>query len=492
MEFLSPFLCQWTLVSKIGELAMSNTVSTSDAHLLELCLDGDQSAFGHVVARYQSLICSITYSVCGDLGRSEDLAQETFVTAWRKLTDLQDLAKFKPWISAIARNLAKGTQRKKSGQLNRDATDLNDALDATDIADSPSEAAIREEEAALVWETLEQIPENYREPMILFYREEHSVARVADAMELSEDAVKQRLSRGRKMLHGRLAALIETTLGSSAPTRAFTTSVIAAVATISPSPVHAAGIGTVGSKVVAGSGLSLGLGLFFLKLPLIAWAIKLQLDSARSEAERRLTLQLFGRLALFFAIFVGALLVVPQWIQLPASAQAFLPGGLMALFMIPVILLCRRLSNTVKALRASNDRERVAAEPRAFGPVYAQFAGGLSLVLIWPAVFLAVTEAYEALVLLFALLVLVPSAAAGLHRKFSAAYFQLFGANIAIPALLSIPLILSHSAPSPIAPPAVPPAISVDMLVMQGMVITQFVLMLIVWKRIYGKGRGRP
>lgn len=53
------------------------------------------------------------------------------------------------------------------------------------------------------------IPENYREPLILFYREQQSVAEVAAALELSTDAVKQRLSRGREMLREQVANVVE-------------------------------------------------------------------------------------------------------------------------------------------------------------------------------------------------------------------------------------------------------------------------------------------
>ena len=61
----------------------------------------------------------------------------------------------------------------------------------------PAESALSREEETVVWRTLEQIPETYREPLILFYREDQAVAEVAAALDLSEDAVKQRLSRGR-------------------------------------------------------------------------------------------------------------------------------------------------------------------------------------------------------------------------------------------------------------------------------------------------------
>ena len=73
--------------------------------------------------------------------------------------------------------------------------------------DAPVEHAISKEEEAILWWSLEHIPQNYREPLVLFYREGQSVERVAEALELSEDAVKQRLSRGRKLLQQQVLPL---------------------------------------------------------------------------------------------------------------------------------------------------------------------------------------------------------------------------------------------------------------------------------------------
>ena len=99
---------------------------TSDIHLLELCLAGDRDAYGQLVARYQGLICSMDYSACGNVSRSEDLAQETFITAWKKLKDLREGAKFKSWLCGIARNLNNNSIRRQS----RTATDGAVELDA--------------------------------------------------------------------------------------------------------------------------------------------------------------------------------------------------------------------------------------------------------------------------------------------------------------------------------------------------------------------------
>ena len=62
----------------------------ADAKLVQASLAGDGAAFQEIVTRYQSLVCSIAYSGTGSLTRSEDIAQDTFVTAWKNLGELRE------------------------------------------------------------------------------------------------------------------------------------------------------------------------------------------------------------------------------------------------------------------------------------------------------------------------------------------------------------------------------------------------------------------
>jgi RNA polymerase sigma factor (sigma-70 family) len=76
----------------------------NDAELVVGTLTGDRDAFSQIVSRYQSLICSLTYSATGNLGQSEDLAQETFISAWKHLGQLRERDKLRAWLCGIARN----------------------------------------------------------------------------------------------------------------------------------------------------------------------------------------------------------------------------------------------------------------------------------------------------------------------------------------------------------------------------------------------------
>ena len=86
----------------------------------------------------------------------------------------------------------------------RDVLHRASVLEAGDVPDEclddPTDVSIAREEQELLDRTLQSLPESYREPLVLFHREGQSVARVADLLELSTAAVKQRLSRGRQLL----------------------------------------------------------------------------------------------------------------------------------------------------------------------------------------------------------------------------------------------------------------------------------------------------
>ena len=180
--------------------AMS-TAARNDEELVGESLSGNRDAFGQIVARYQSLVCSLAYSATGNLSQSEDLAQETFITAWKQLAGLREPAKLRAWLCGIARNLIHNWLRRQGREPAHNAESLEEASTSPAPEPLPVDQAISKEEAAILWSSIESIPEIYREPLVLFYREHQSVETVARELDLSEDAVKQRFSRVRKLLH---------------------------------------------------------------------------------------------------------------------------------------------------------------------------------------------------------------------------------------------------------------------------------------------------
>jgi RNA polymerase sigma factor (sigma-70 family) len=267
------------------------TAAPSDADLVQRSLTGGTPAFAEIVARYQTLVCSLAYNATGSLSRSEDLAQEVFLTAWKELRQLREPEKLRPWLCGIARRLVANVRRREGREPVCAAEELEDEHHAA--GPGPVEQTISREEEAILWRSLAQIPETYREPLILFYREGQSVARVASALELTEDAAKQRLSRGRKLLQEQVALFVEGALRQSTPGRAFTLGVIAALPLLTAS----ASAASIGTAVVKGGAAATGAGWLAISGVLLgpvvgclgAWfGVKASLEGADSERERAL------------------------------------------------------------------------------------------------------------------------------------------------------------------------------------------------------------
>jgi RNA polymerase sigma factor (sigma-70 family) len=170
-------------------------VENSDAELVAGSLAGQHDAFRQIVERYQSLICSLAYCATGSLSESEDLAQETFVAAWAQLAELRERAKLRAWLCGITRNRIGKALRRDGREPAHAAEPIESVVGTQGSEPLPADCVISREEEAILWRSLESVPETYREAMVLFYRKHQSVEAVASALDLSKDAVKQRLSR---------------------------------------------------------------------------------------------------------------------------------------------------------------------------------------------------------------------------------------------------------------------------------------------------------
>jgi RNA polymerase sigma factor (sigma-70 family) len=237
----------------ITEETMTVAEYKTDAELVSRTLAGDRSAFDKIVSRYQILICSLAYSRIGHLGQSEDVAQETFITAWKHLRLLRQPDKLRGWLCGIVRNRTKKCLESEGRKPFHDAESLETVMELPARDALPSEQTISREEEAILWRALQRLPEIYREPLILYYRGHRSVEQVAAELELSEDAVKQRLARGRNLVQEHIESFVENALRKTAPTPAFSSAVLAALP-LTNAPV---GAGVAGKSTLATKSLLL-------------------------------------------------------------------------------------------------------------------------------------------------------------------------------------------------------------------------------------------
>ncbi|HWB54175.1 MAG TPA: RNA polymerase sigma factor [Tepidisphaeraceae bacterium] len=199
--------------------------SVPDAELITASRNGNRDAFGQIVRRYQAMVSGLIYAACGDLHRSEDIAQETFICAWKSLSGLRDAAKLPGWLCQIARHRIADHFREPATQK----IQLQQQLDRQQIEDNPADRAALAEENELLWRTLSRIPQPYRETLVLYYRQGRSTSEVAAAMETTDEGVRQRLARGRNMLREEMAAMVERNLAATAPGQEFSLAVVAAL-----------------------------------------------------------------------------------------------------------------------------------------------------------------------------------------------------------------------------------------------------------------------
>jgi len=159
----------------------------TDAELVRAAQAGDAASFELLYARYAPVVHSIL------LGRlpaadADDVTQDVFIAAWRKLRTLRDSAAFAGWISRIARNSAEDHRRRVHHEQELDV-----------------EYAARERqgdaaEAAHALAAIRTLPEAYRETLLLRLVEGMSGAEIAERTGLTPGSVRVNLHRGMQML----------------------------------------------------------------------------------------------------------------------------------------------------------------------------------------------------------------------------------------------------------------------------------------------------
>ena len=195
-----------------------------------LAREGDEAAFGRLVESSASTVCSIALAIVRNVQASEDVAQEVFLSAWANLKKLRNPASFLPWLRQTARNQAHLWRREHAREL----VDEDTVAAALDGRPSQSDRILAAEERRVLGEALDQLPDEAREVLILYYREESSSRQVSTLLGISEDAVRQRLSRARGLLREEMLGRFAATVARTAPGAAFAGAVAGALTFAAP------------------------------------------------------------------------------------------------------------------------------------------------------------------------------------------------------------------------------------------------------------------
>ena len=184
-------------------------MTPTDAELVRQALAGSQAAYQELVSRYAAPAVNLATRMVQDRALAEDLAQEAFVRAFDRLATYDQKRRFASWFFQILHNVTVDFLRLKRPTM----VSLDDAEEATHpaIPAIPSvtapDAYVKEAELARAMdEALGMIRPEYREVVVLYYREELSIEEVAATLDLPPGTVKIYLFRARKELASILAA----------------------------------------------------------------------------------------------------------------------------------------------------------------------------------------------------------------------------------------------------------------------------------------------
>ena len=176
-----------------------------DNTLIHRAQTGDEGAFAELMRAYHAYVYAIVIGIVKNSHDAEEVVQDTFLSAYRGLTQLEDRKKFKSWLAEIARNRARNWLRKQRG----DTVSIDEVSEhLLQTEDSPDERLVRLEQRELIRRTMETLPQKDREIARAFYLEGASYNELTSTHGLSNKAISFRLSRARRQLSKRLQYLL--------------------------------------------------------------------------------------------------------------------------------------------------------------------------------------------------------------------------------------------------------------------------------------------
>jgi RNA polymerase sigma-70 factor (ECF subfamily) len=149
------------------------------------------------IQQYYDRLTYVAFTYVRDQSRAEDLVQQTFMNAYLSIHRLKDPSRPFPWLVRIVINQCLNVTRNSRREQPTEFLPEQRSISTEDIYMQQS----RDKE---VYAAIMSLPDKFRTPIILFYFEELSIREIADALKLSEGAVKTRLSRGRDQLKNKL------------------------------------------------------------------------------------------------------------------------------------------------------------------------------------------------------------------------------------------------------------------------------------------------
>lgn len=164
--------------------------------------DGNRNAFRTLIERYDGMVFDLTHQYGETPEDAEDLAQDAFLAAYRRLDDLRDPSQFASWLYGIAlnrcRDYAKNVRRDTYAFSRTE--DQDEATVTADRQPAQDELLVADERAERLWTALEELSPTYATPFLLKYRDGLTYKAMSKRLDVSVSALKVRVHRARKKL----------------------------------------------------------------------------------------------------------------------------------------------------------------------------------------------------------------------------------------------------------------------------------------------------
>jgi RNA polymerase sigma-70 factor (ECF subfamily) len=179
-----------------------NMADFADDHLVRQAKQGDVDAFTELVRRFQERIYHTILSLTRNPQDANDLAQETFMHAYRSLRNFKQRSTFYTWIYRIAVNLTlnflKRRKRDEKGEVNFEDYSLDVKLAASTL--SPERYSMKKELSEKLKEAIDSLPLTYRTSFVLVVFQGMTHAQAAKVLRCHENTVSWRMHKARRML----------------------------------------------------------------------------------------------------------------------------------------------------------------------------------------------------------------------------------------------------------------------------------------------------
>ena len=186
----------------------------SDEDIIRQVLEGNTAMFELLMRRYNERVYRAARAIVRDEQEAEDVMQQAYVNAFTHLRQFNGAARFSTWLTKIAINesLARLRRRKRYEPFDDERSNVEPFM-SRNVPENPERQAFAGELRSLLEWAIDTLPDGMREVFVLREVEGLSTSEVAEALDVSDDVVKTRLSRGRAALR---RVLLDRT-GATAP-----------------------------------------------------------------------------------------------------------------------------------------------------------------------------------------------------------------------------------------------------------------------------------